>query len=227
MGILTAQDLVTRTRSAIGNIQSEQYPDDYILASLNYHQLRLVVSYPWTDYGGTETITTTSGTAAYALSATSVLAIENVVNLTGGRYDLKRMDDVDYDIWGRELATGKPLYWMSEAPTSQSSPTDTRRVLLWPTPNAAYQFLVRYAKRPTDLVLTPAANYSILPSLFDEVLIAYAVSDAWTHLNEFEKAGGHAKLAQSKENMAVMAALKLTEVSAPSGQSWRAGVRGW
>lgn len=229
MGKLTAQDMVTRVRSNIGNIQSEQYPDDSILAALNDHQIRITASNAWTDYCATENITTSNGTSEYTMSSTNVLAIENVINATSGyRYDLKRMDESDYDLWGRGAgATGPPTHYYVSGPTASSATTDRRKLEFWPTPNGTYTLTVRYAVRPTDLVTSPTANYSVLPSQFDEVLIAYATADAWLANNEFDKAGGWGKVAEAKERAALKFTVRLSEVPASSGTSWRAGVRGF
>lgn len=225
MAYLSAQDMVTRVRLSIGNADTALYPDAYILQSLNNHQRRIQLKYDWAQYGSAETVTTVAGTAEYALTATDVLVLENVVNTTLD-YDLETMNETDYDLWQRSANTqGCPTHYMISDHSSATTVSDSFSLTFYPTPDAAYALSVRYSERLPEMVLSPAATYSVLPSQFDEVLIAYAIADAWLRLNEFQKASAWGAVASGAEIEAYSFTHKPSEVVTQTGRTFKAGIR--
>jgi hypothetical protein len=222
---MSALDMVTRARQAIGNVDQALYPDLYFLQSLNNHQRRIQLKYPWVQYCTTETVTTTAGTAEYQMAGTDVLVLENVVNTTQ-QYDLQQMDETDYDLWQRSLGySGPPTHYMISSYSSAAAPTDAFKLLFYPTPDGVYSLIVRYSQRLPEIVLTPTPNYAVLPSQFDEVLISYAVADAWLRFNEFQKSAAWGAIATGAEAEAKAFTFRPTEVVSSVGWAVRAGVK--
>lgn len=224
MGYLTAQDMVSRVRSAIGNPDTLMVSDDLILQWLNQNIIRITAKYSFTEYGGSEDVTTASGTAEYLLTATTVLAIENVVNMTG-KYDLQRCDETDYDLWVQSTGTtGSPThYFVSRVHATDGG--DRRYITFFPTPNATLTMRVRYNNLDGLLVLDPTATKSPLPSHWDECLINHAIAAGFMHLTEGEKASAFLTMAKMNELEAWEISSKPSEIPASIGRSMRAGIR--
>ncbi len=219
--------MVTRVRQAIGNADTSLYPDTYILQSLNNHQRRIQLKYPFPQYCTTENITTVAGTATYTMTAHEILVLENVVNATSGyRYDLQRMDETDYDLWNRGADfQGQPTHYTIDQYHAATAMSDSFSLLLYPTPDAAYTITVRYARRLPEMVISPATNYSVLPSQFDEALIDFAIADAFMRLGEIQKAAAWGAVATGAEQEAYKSTHKPTEVAVSTGWAFRAGVK--
>lgn len=228
MGMLSASTMVSRVRSALGNYDVGLISDDFILQWLNQAIYKISVKYPFTEFCKNENITTSNGTAEYPMVSTDVMYVENVVNTT--RYnDLKRCDDTDYDLWtSSSLSPGPPTHYFITSINADNVVTgDSRKITFFPTPNTSYVMRVRYRSRPTALVIDPAANFAPLSSMWDFVLIYYAIADGFLHLSEAEKAQAFLQLAMGEEMQAWKNTVATSEVPVNTSRVFRSGIGGF
>jgi len=221
MGQLNAQTMIDRVKSALGNPDALLVSNDFILQWLNQTLMRITATKDFTEFCKNETITTTASIAEYTMSGTDVLYIENVTNTTT-KFDLKKCDGTDYDLWISSVGTtGIPThYFVSDVTTTG----DIKKLTFFPTPSSAVDLRVGYRKKATQLVVDPTSNYSCLSSLWDHVLIYGAIAEGWMHLTEPDKAAAFAAMYSGAEREAWRAEYHPSEVPASGGRAFKAGV---
>ncbi len=222
MGQINTQTMVDRVKSALGNPDELIVTDDFILQWLNQHLMRITAKYDFSEFCTNENIITVAGTSVYTMAGTDILYIENVVNTTT-KFDLKKCDETDYDLWISSTGVqGIPTHYF----VSDVNNGDNKTLTFFPTPSSAVTLRVRYRKRVTQLVIDPTPNYAPLSSLWDSVLIYAAICEGWIHLTEADKAQAFAQLAGGAETTAWKSECYPTEVPAVTGRTFRAGIRG-
>jgi len=182
---MTASDFVSEIRIAVGETD-EVFTDVQLLRYVNRAYLQLCTKY-WMlpELDTSETITTSASTAEYELSSTDVLRVIEVKDTTNGQR-LRPATRYQYDNWTQTstVTTGAPVYWI---PTGVGS-NNRLQLTLWPTPAGTYSVVVRYAKKPAELVTTPSATSAIIGEGWDEVLVNYAKAFALRDVGDFQKA---------------------------------------
>lgn len=134
-----------------------------------------------------ETITTVSGTKEYTLP-TDVWWLRTIEDITNDFVLRKKtIDEIDLST----TSTGKPLRWARFG----------GQALIDPTPDGAYNFRLRYRKRPEKLSV---AGTSIVGDEWDEVIWTLARKKA------YEAMGEHTKAREQTQLFEAMIALRET-----------------
>ena len=185
MARMTAQDMVSEVRLHLGGETTETLSDAQILRWINRAYTELASSYNFDELEASTSITTSSGTAEYEASVGDILSVISVVDDTNN-VKLYPWTRYQYDAATQGSAssiTGTPFHWHISGVGS----TGYRQFTFYPTPAGTYTINVIYKKKPTDLVLTPAATSSILLEPWDEVMVLLAVSMGWRALGDDDR----------------------------------------
>jgi hypothetical protein len=178
----TATDFINEVRDNAGGETSETLSDARILRLVNEEYKILCAKYAPQQIKDAETVTTTSGTAAYELAEADILQIEDVFDTTNGLY-LKPISEYQYNTWVQGNATGctgTPIYWFISGVGSNGRD----EVTFYPTPDGTYSITVGYYEF-IELVTSPSATSPITPIQLDNVIINRASAQA------LRQAGNH------------------------------------
>jgi len=180
MARLTAQDMLDIVRDSLGGETSETISDTRILRFINQSYLELSSQYHFDQLNTSTTITTSSGTTDYELSVDSVQQIHDLVDETN-KFVLDPMNEHQYNKFtSGGTQSGNAVYWLIHG----VGPNNRWQLRLWPTPNSTATIRVHYQKKPTELVLSPAATSTVIPEEWDDSIIYRAVSRGWMMLGD-------------------------------------------
>lgn len=169
----TATDFIQEVRDICGGETSETVSDSRILRIVNEEYKLLCSKYTPVHIETDETVTTTSGTAAYELTATDVLGIERVIDTTNN-YTLRELSEYLYHQYTQgdvSSTTGTPVYWF----VSGVGSNNRWEITLYPTPDGTYSLTVSLLGF-TELVTSPSATSPVIPSAFDNVIVNRAAA---------------------------------------------------
>ena len=188
MARMTAQDIVTEVRLHLGGETTETLTDNQILRWVNRSYIDLSSAYDFNELEATTPITTSSGTAEYVCTVTDMLGIISVIDDTNNVL-LYPWDRWMYDRSTQGSAstiTGTPVYWFI---SGVAGTNNNKQFTFYPTPAGTYTINIIYQKKPTELIITPAASVtsSALPEPWDEVLVLLAASRGWRALGDDDK----------------------------------------
>ena len=198
MARLTAQDMVEMVRDSLGGETSETISDTRVLRYINQSYLEICSQYGFDQLDTDTTVTTVSGTAEYELSVSDVMEINNVVDDTNNLTLYPMSEDQYHRFTQGNAQSGVPIYWYIDGVGSNNR----WNMKFWPTPNGAYTINVYYKKKPTELVLTPAATSAVTPEQWDDSIIYRAVSRGWMMLGEPDIAGKWRQMAKANDQAA-------------------------
>ena len=208
MARLTAQDMVEMVRDSLGGETSETISDTRVLRYINQSYLEICSQYGFDQLDTDTTVTTTSGTAEYELSVSDVMEIKNVVDDTNNLTLYIMSEDQYYRFTQGNAQSGVPIYWYIDGVGTNSR----WNMKFWPTPNGTYTINVYYNKKPTELVLTPAATSAIIPEQWDDSIIYRAVSRGWMMLGDPDTAGKWRQMAKANDQAAYKTAYRPSKV---------------
>ncbi len=200
MARMTAQDMVTEARLHLGGETTETLSNNQILRWINRAYIDCASTYKFDELEASTSITTSSGTAEYEASAADILTIIKVTD------DTNNLTLVPWNRRMYELATqgnvssitGVPTHWFISGVGSNSR----RQFTFYPTPAGTYTINVYYRKKPTELVLTPAATSCVLPEPWDEVILLRAVAKGWRALGDDDRSYRAKQSADEEESRA-------------------------
>lgn len=178
----TATDFINEVRDNAGGETSETLSDTRILRFVNEEYKALCAKYMFPQLKTSETVTTSSGTAAYELTESSILQMDDVQDATNGLL-LRPISEYQYTTYTQGIpanSTGTPVYWF----VSGVGANNRFEITFFPTPDGTYSMTVGYFKF-TDLVTSPAATSPVSPTQFDNVIINRASAQA------LRQAGNH------------------------------------
>jgi len=189
MARMTASDLVTFVRKGMGNPTTDEWTDTEILRFINLAQVRIAETHKPPEVISSTTITTTSGTYDYELTATDVIEITDVRNSTDGlRMKKGCLDDWLRDEQNSSISTGTVQRYIEFGIGANSRPN----LRLWQCPDGTKTITVYYIKKPTELVTSPAATSSILREQWDEYILKAAV-EIGLELDQQRQAAAYAR----------------------------------
>ena len=192
MARMSAQDIVTEVRLHLGGETTETLSDNQILRWVNRSYIDLSSAYEFNELETTTAVTTVSGTAEYAVPVegyNDMLTVLSVIDDTNNIL-LYPWDRWQYDRstqGSSSTITGTPIYWFISGTGTNDDSNTVRQFTFFPTPAGAYTINIIYQKKPTELVLTPAATSSVVPEPWDEVLVLLAVCRGWRALGDDDK----------------------------------------
>ena len=195
MARLTASDMIDMVRDCLGGETTETISDTRILRYINQSYLELASRYHFDQLSTSSTITTASGTAAYELTVSNVLKINDLEDDTNN-LKLYPMNEDQYRKFTQGGTTsGTPVYWFIDGVGSN----DRYNIALYPTPAGTYTINVYYTQAPDELVTSPAATSAVIPETWDDSIIHRAVSRGWGMLGDLEAAGTWLALARQND----------------------------
>ena len=208
MARLTASDMIDIVRDSLGGETDETLSDTRILRFINQSYLELASQYQFDQLSASTTVTTTSGTATYELSASDVLAIKKVVDDTNDFMLYTMNEDQYYRYVQGAAVSGTPVYWYIDGVGSNSR----YNLTFYPTPDGTYTINVHYSKAPTDLVTSPAATSPITPTPWDDSIIYRAVARGWMMLGDPDTAGKWRGMARENDMSAYKSTYHPTQI---------------
>lgn len=206
MGLMTLSDFQIDVQNALGD-KGMVNPklDRWINAA--YRRIANGINFEILEE--TTTFPTVNGTASYA-EPSSNLIIRMVRNSTGDAL-LGWIPKSEY-FRRTQATTGTPLYWSRQE----------NLIYLWPVPTGVLTMLVFYKKEPT--VLSAAADVTVLPASWDQVIFQLAVHYALMALGEEARGMGWLQTAiQDIQTRVTEEELHMT--SAGLGKSMAGGVQ--
>jgi hypothetical protein len=184
MAKMDSGDMIAYVRQSIGSPPTSEIGDDDILRRLNQVYMRLGTQLPMPELYTSTTITTSSGTAAYSVG-TGVLVMLDIANSTDGT-TMRWITPNQYEkYYAADTTTGSPQFGVQ----SYSSTNATTFVKLYPTPDGVYTIRVGYRKEPTELVTSPADNYTDYSDSWDEVICMGAAASCALQMGDYQRAG--------------------------------------
>lgn len=184
MAKMDAGDMVAYVRQAIGSPPTGEIGDDDILRTLNQVYMRLGAQFPMPELYTSTTISATVGTAAYSVG-TGVLVFLDASNSTEDT-PMRWITPNQYEqYYAADDSNGTP--WAIVG--SVSSTNQYSYVKLYPTPDGSYTIRVSYRKEPTELVTSPADNYTDYSDVWDEVICYGAAASCAMRLGDYQRAG--------------------------------------
>jgi hypothetical protein len=178
----TATDFINEVRDNAGGETSETLSDARILRFVNEEYKTLCAAWAPQQIKDAETVTTTSGTAAYELAEADILQIEDVFDTTNGLY-LRPISEYQYNTWVQgdpAGCTGTPINWF----VSGVGANGRFEITFYPTPDGTYSITVGYYEF-TELVTSPTATSPVTPIQLDDAIVDRASSRA------LKQAGNH------------------------------------
>ncbi|KKN79013.1 hypothetical protein LCGC14_0344890 [marine sediment metagenome] len=195
MARLTASDMVDMVRDCLGGETTETISDIRILRYVNQSYLQVASKVKFDQLSATPiTITTSSGTTSYELSASDVSRINDLEDDTNNHKMYPMNEDQYRKFTQGSSSSGTPIYWFIDGVGANNR----FNLTLWPTPAGTYTINVYYNKKPTELVTSPTATSTVIPEAWDDSIVSRATSRGWRMLGDL----GVAKewLSFSKEN---------------------------
>lgn len=178
----TATDFINEVRDNAGGETSETLSDTRILRWVNEEYKTLCATYAFQQIKDAETVTTSSGTAAYELTEADIIQIEDVLDTTNGLY-LLPISEYQYNMYTQGIpanTTGNPVYWF----ISGVGANGRTEITFYPTPDGTYSITVGFYEF-VELVTSPSATSPIIPEQFDNVIVNRASAQA------LRQAGNH------------------------------------
>jgi hypothetical protein len=216
---MTASDMVTEIRLWLGGETSETISDNQILRWINRSYIELASAYKFDELETSTSVSTTSGTAEYAIPSTGADDILKVISMTDDTNNVTMFPTSrwQYDRWVSGDATnqtGTPIYWINSGVGDNSdSPAKTvKQFTFYPTPDGTYTINVIYLKKPTELVLSPSATSAVIREPWDDVILQRAVSRGWRGLGDDDKAYKALQAARDSEKAAVQSSFTASYV---------------
>lgn len=199
MARMTATDLVSYVRKALGNPTTTELADTDLLRFINLAQVRVAMTHKPPELLTSTTLTTAAGTYDYEVSATDVLHIVDARNATDGmRIKPGSLEDWIRDNQDSTVQQGAITRWIEYGVGANGRPN----IRLHMAPDAVYSVAIYYLKKPTELVTSPTATTSILREQWDEVILSYAVEIGQSILQQQANAAATRQLAGSVEGRA-------------------------
>ena len=133
MARMTAQDMVDEVRLHLGGETTETITDNQILRWINRGYVELASAYGFEELETSVSVTTSSGTAEYELSASDVLTVSTVVDDTNN-FTLRPWNRYQYDMATQGDSTnitGQPVFWFFSGVGSNNR----RQMTFYPTPD--------------------------------------------------------------------------------------------
>lgn len=208
MARLTAQDIVEMVRDSLGGETSETISDTRILRYINQSYLEVCSQYTFEQLNVDSSVTTVSGTAVYELSVSDVMEITNVVDDANNLTLYPMSEDQYYRFTQGNTQSGVPIYWYIDGVGSNNR----WNIKFWPTPNGAYTINLYYIKKPSELVLSPAATSMVIPEPWDDSVIYRAVSRGWMMLGDPDSAAKWRQSARANDQAAYKTSYHLSKV---------------
>ena len=219
MGLLAANEMIDEVILGLNNPDSDELSRTLVLGWLQRELVRIVSRYPFSEFTTYEDVTTVNGTAAYTLTATDILFITGVADLTSLNPKLRVATRTDLQLWSSATSSGPPSHYLISAVSSSDGMTKT--ITVYPTPSSALTLRVWYRQAPNTLLddsTTP--TYTKLSPSWDDVLIDKAKTRGWMHLNEPDKAAPMVETSRLAEHEAYLATFPGGEESASLGQAF-------
>ena len=215
---MDASDMVSYVRQSIGSPPTTEIGNDDILRRINQVYMRLGTQFPMPEIYTSTTVTTSSGTAAYSVG-TSVLLMLDASNSTDGS-TLRWITPNQYEkYYAADSSNGSPQFIVA----SLSSTNATTYVKFYPTPDGVYTIRIAYRKEPTELVTSPADNYTDYSDAWDEVICAGAAASCALQLGDYQR---HQVLKQEYKDLIAQvypAQIKSTQQVTRLKAPWRVG----
>lgn len=200
MARLTGADMLSIVRDSLGGETTETLSDTRVMRYINQSYLELCSFYQFDQLKTSTTITTTSGTADYELSVSTVLNIDDILDTTNNN-KLYPMNDYQYNQFTQGgTQSGTPQYWFMNGVGSN----DRFQITLWPTPAGTYSLTVDINKKPTELVASPLASATspVIPEQWDDSIIYRAVARGWMMLGDHDTAAKWRHMARENDRAA-------------------------
>jgi len=186
MARLDADDMIDIVRDNLGGETSETLSDTRILRFINQAYVEVASKYRHPQLLTSTTVTTTSGTATYELSASDVAHIEKIIDDTNNipLYPISFEQYHEYVSGDASNITGTSVYWAMHGVGSNSR----YQIAMYPTPDGTNTIYVYYYKKPAELVTSPTATSPVIPEAWDDVIIHKATSRGWRMLGDMDTA---------------------------------------
>lgn len=224
MARIAADEMVEIVRDNLGGETTETMSSARILRFINQSYVEVCSANHFPQLETSTTITTSSGTAEYELSASDVLKVLAVVDSTNYselQEVINRHQYTQYTQGDTSSSTGVPVYWFISGVGDNSR----YQMTFYPTPDGTYTITVFYTKRPTDLATSPTATSPIIPEPWDDSLITRATARGWRQLGDNKRAAEWMQLANQNDAAARNSSQELSTVPSRAGsvvgQSWR------
>ena len=184
MAKMDASDMLSYVRQSVGSPPTGEISNDDIIRRINQVYMRLAIQFPIPERYSSTTVSTSSGTAAYSVG-TNVLRMLDVSNSTDGT-TMRWITPNQYEkYYASDSSNGTPQFCVQ----SESTTNQTTFIKFYPTPDGTYTIRVAFIKEPTELVTSPAANYTDFSDAWDEVICVGAAASCALQLGDFQRAG--------------------------------------
>lgn len=218
MAKMDAGDMIAYVRQAIGSPPTGEIGDDDILRTLNQVYMRLGSQFPMPELYTSTTVSATSGTASYQVG-TGVLVFLDASNDTDD-ITMRWITPNQYEqYYAADSSNGSP--WAIVG--SVSTVNQYSYIKLYPTPDGSYTIRLAYRKEPTELVTSPADNYTDYSDAWDEVICYGAAASCAIRLGDYQR---HQALKQEYKDLIaqiypaqIKATQQVTKLKAPWGVS--------
>jgi hypothetical protein len=173
---MTATDFTTIMRMAMGNPTATEISNALLLRAFNLAAESVVTPRPrkFPELRTTEDITTASGKAEYELTATDIVEICHLYDVTNTRR-LKPMDEDDYvRKLQANVSNQKPRKYLE----GEVGSNNRIEITLWPTCDAIYTVRVYYWRLPPEIVLSPTATSPVTARKWDLPILEAAIKMA-------------------------------------------------
>lgn len=175
MARFTGLDFVSFLRRMLGSPTTAEWSDEELLQLINIAQAEIASAEQPPELETSTTITTSSGTAEYELTATDVLQIIGITDTTN-ESTLYRIDRTEYESWTQgdyTATTGNPEFWFISGVGSNDRP----QITFYPVPDGTYTLYVWYTKIPQEIVTTPTENSSEMRRQWDMLILKLAAAE--------------------------------------------------